>query len=127
MVGEKVLVVGETPSLGRSIVDLLESGSVPCRYVRAGDLEQSLSDLSGNVRLVIAACNEPVCTTARHWARKSPKGILVVVGSRDTGLSVLPGVRVVPLPLRPARLLSLIRSLLGNTDLSAEAPGTSPR
>jgi hypothetical protein len=122
----KVLVVGETPSLGRSIVDLLESGRVPSRYIRSVDPEQPLSDLSGRVPLVIAACNEHVCATARRWARESPRVTLVVVGSRDRGLPVLPGVRVVPLPLRPARFLSLIRSLLGNTDLSPEAPGTSP-
>lgn len=123
MEGRKVLVVGETPSLGRSIVDLLESGRVPSRYVRSVDPERPLSDLSGSVALVIAACNEHFCATARRWAEESPPLTLVVVGSRDPRLPGMPGVRVVPLPLRPGRFLSLIRSLLGAHDLSGELPG----
>ena len=123
MEGRTVLVVGETPSLGRSIVDLLDSGDVPNRLVRNVEAELPLASLSGRFQLVIAACNQRWCATARRWARgECPDLTLVVVGSRDPDLPALPGVRVVPLPLRPARFLSLVRSLIDSSDLSTETP-----
>ena len=123
MESRKVLVVGETPSLGRSIVDLLDSGGVPNQLVRDLEVELPLTSLSHQFQLVIAACNQRWCATARRWALgECPDLTLVVVGSRDPGLPVVPGVRVVPLPLRPARFLSLVRSLIGSLDLSRETP-----
>ena len=45
-----VLVVGETPSLGRSIADLLESEDVPTRYVHDLAAEEPLAELGSRYR-----------------------------------------------------------------------------
>lgn len=126
MVAPGVLVVGETASLGRSIVDLLESGGVPHRLVSAIDAELSLARLSDRFPVVVAACNKHRCVTARRWVRGEFPGVaLVVVGDRDVGLPELPGVRVVPLPLLPNRFLMLVRSLLTTAELSGHPTARS--
>lgn len=121
-----VLVVGETPSLGRSIVDLLESGNIPSQLVYDVNAEHPLSDLSGRFPVVISACNERYCATARRWARgELPNVAMVVVGDRDSGLPALSGVRVVSLPLLPAPFLALVHRLLTAAEVS-RGPTASP-
>jgi hypothetical protein len=112
MENQTVLVVGETPSLGQSIVDLLESGNVPTRFVHDVTTQAPLSSLFERFPLVIAASNRYVCATARRWSRgEFPDVVMVVVGARDPALTDMRGVRVVPLPLLPGPLLALVRSL----------------
>lgn len=121
MSSSSVLVVGETPSLGRSIVDLLESAGIESRLVADIGAEPPLGTLADRFPLVIAACNEPFCVTARRWARgEFPRTRLVVVGSRDPTLAGMPGATIVPLPLVPRPFVSLASALLAG-------PGPTPR
>ncbi len=121
-----MLVVGETPSLGRSIVDLLESGKVPSRLVYDVAAEPPLSNLSTRFPVVISACNEHICATARRWARgELPNVAMVVVGGRDPGLTAFPGIRVVSLPLVPAPFLALVHRLLTAAEISRK-PTANP-
>jgi hypothetical protein len=122
MTDRGVLVVGETPSLGRSIADLLESGDIPSRLVYDLGAERSLDELSGQFPVVVAACNEHFCATARRWARgELPHVAMVVVGDRDPGLPSIPGVEVVALPLLPSPFLALVHRLLDSANRSAVA------
>jgi hypothetical protein len=115
-----VLVVGETPSLGRSITDLLESGNVRARCVLDVASEQPLSTLGQRFSVVVAASNGLYCATARRWARgELPNVDLVVVGSRDPIVAAGSNVHLVSLPLLPAKFLSLIRGLLEHPPSSA--------
>jgi len=113
MPAPEIVVVGETPSLGRAIVDLLRAEGLPCRLVlelRGLDVERG-SGVVGPV--VFVACNEAYCVTARRWSRgELPTARLVVVGARDPELASIRGLRVVPLPLRPQPLLALAREML---------------
>ena len=127
MQSPEVLVVGETPSLGRSIADLLESGNVPCRVVYDISAERPLGTLSQRFRMIIVACNERFCATARRWARgEIPKSELIVVGSRDPALASMVGVRVVPLPLVPGPLLALVRGP-GSSSLASPSSSVAGR
>ncbi|MGP8073101.1 MAG: hypothetical protein ACLPZM_08265 [Thermoplasmata archaeon] len=114
MESPEVLVVGETPSLGRSITDLLVSGDVRARYVHDLGSEGPLGTLARRFPVVVAACNSPFCATARQWVRgEIPDVALVVVGSRDPVLAqATKKVHLVSLPLLPARFLELIRDLM---------------
>jgi len=114
MESPEVLVVGETPSLGRSITDLLVSGDVHARYVHDVRSEEPLANLAHRFPVVVAASNSPFCQTARQWARGEIPGVaLVVVGSRDPVLADLPKkVHLVPLPLIPSQFLELVRELI---------------
>jgi hypothetical protein len=108
-----VLVVGETPSLGRSIADLLESDGIPVRYILDLEAEPPLSGSAHPYRVIVAACNAQQCATVHQWARGPFSNLdLVVVGARDPG--VIPGVRLhlVELPLLPSRFSNMIRELL---------------
>lgn len=120
-------MVGETPSLGRSIADLLESGGVPAHYVDDVTSAQPLSSLANRFPVVIAACNEHYCATARQWVRgELPNVALVVVGSRDPLLARAGKVHLVPLPLLPSRFLGMIHGLLDATvGPHSVSPGTS--
>ncbi len=107
-----VVLVGETPSLGRSVGDLLLSEGIACRIVSDLSPQEPASWMPGAEPVIVVACNEAYCRTARRWARgelgRSP---LVVVGARDPELQTLRGARVVPLPLQPEPLLALLRHL----------------
>ncbi len=119
---EGVLVVGETPSLGRAIADLLEAENVPTQYVHDVSADSSLPSLHGRYPVVVVACNATFCATARRWLRgEFPDVELVVVGSRDPILSRANGVHQVPLPLVPSRLLGMVRSLLSPPSSGHEA------
>jgi hypothetical protein len=120
----EILLVGETPSLGRSLLDLLTAAELPCRLVH--DLDPNDPGLAGlhPTAAVVVACNEPFCRTARRWSRgELLLNGLVVVGSRDPILSTLPGVSVVPLPLAPATFLELARALI---EVAARPAGYTP-
>ncbi len=120
MATRRALVVGETPSLGRAIWDLLDVGGVAAEYV--GRLEDAapLPDPPSEFPVVIAAASGPYCATARTWSQGvGPGTALIVVGSRDPAVARLPRVHQVPLPLVPDELLSLVRRLLDRT-------GTAP-
>jgi len=107
-----VLVVGETPSLGRSIVDLLESEGVPARYTDELPREGTVASRGGRFPVVVAASNGHYCATARQWGANVGAGTaLIVVGSRDPYVP-LAHIELVALPLVPSRFLLRIRSLL---------------
>ncbi len=102
-----VLVVGETPSLGRAIVDVLEAGGVGARFVL--DVKES----SEPYRAIVAACNASYCSTLRVWLRgELPGSTLVLVGTRDPLAMGVPGIRRIDLPLRARVLVGTIRTLL---------------
>ncbi len=107
------MIVAETPSLGRSIVDLLVDERIDCRLVSDLTDRELATWAPGREPVVVVACNEPYCRTARRWSRGELGGApLVVVGARDPELWRLPGVRVVPLPLHREPLLALLRDLV---------------
>jgi hypothetical protein len=110
-----VVVVAETPSLGRSLVDLLLSEGISCRLVSdltPGELE---TWVPGSEPVILVACNEAYCRTARRWARgELPGSTLVVVGARDPELRNIPVIRVVPLPLRRESFFAVLGDLLSN-------------
>jgi len=121
-----VLVVGETPSLGRSIADLLEASGVPARYVDNVASAEPLASLASRYPVVISACNERVCATARRWVLGAlPDVELVVVGSRDPQIPRARQVHLVPLPLLPVRLLGMVHALLDATASSSSVPAGS--
>jgi hypothetical protein len=122
----QVLVVGETPSLGRSIADLLEAWEVPNRYVHDLSVEPSLETLHERCPVVVVASNGPFCPTARRWLRSElPKVELVVVGSRDPALASAAGIHTVELPLARDRLPGLVRDLLASAGTTE--PGLAHR
>ncbi len=108
-----VVLVGETPSLGRSVADLLLSEGIACRLVSDLGPREPETWTPGEEPVVLVACNEAYCLTARRWARGELRGSrLVVVGARDPELQSLRGARVVPLPLQRERLLALLQELV---------------
>jgi hypothetical protein len=111
-----VVVVAETPSLGRSIVDLLLAEGVSCRLVSDLSARELDSWIPGQEPVILAACNESYCRTARRWARGELRGSgLVVVGARDPELRDVPGARVVPLPFQREPLVALLRDLISGS------------
>lgn len=133
-----VLVVAETPSLARSISDLLEIEGFRVRSVT--DPRQELShELDGegrSVSLVICASNGFGCETARRWMRGEVSDLdLVVVGSRDPDLRSGAHIYVVGLPLAPDAFLTLVHHLAerargeerGGPSRTVRRPGRPPR
>lgn len=117
MSGSSLVVVAETPSLGRSVLDLLESGGHPGRLVFDLPSELPPDWVRSSDPVVVVACNSPFCRTARRWASgEFPRLRLVVVGSRDPLLATLPRVEVVPLPLHPATLLLAVAERRGSPE-----------
>jgi hypothetical protein len=109
MSSSDLVVVAETPSLGRSVLDLLESGGHTGRLVLDLPSELPSDWVRATDPVVVVACNAPFCRTARRWARgEFPRVRLVVVGSRDPVLDSLPQVEVVRLPLSPSALLTAV-------------------
>ena len=115
MPAHEVLVVDETPSLGGSVVSLLEADGLAVR--RFADLHGAESYHTGTGiphHLVVVASNTHYCPSAGHWALGSLRDAdLVVVGTRDPALRSAGRLHVVRLPLEPPRFLELIRGLLG--------------
>lgn len=122
-----MVVVAETPSLGRSVVDLLESGGHAVRLVLDLPSELPADWVRATDPVVVVACNSLFCRTARRWARgEFPRVRLVVVGSRDPVLATLPAVEVVPLPLSPSNLLAAVTDRHGSTALDYRMLGARP-
>jgi hypothetical protein len=112
-------VVAETPSLGRSLADLLLAEGIACRLVPDLGSQDLEPWVPGEEPVILVACNEAYCRTARRWARGELRGSgLVVVGARDPELRGLLGGRVVPLPLRREPFVTLLRDLI-----SGSSPG----
>jgi hypothetical protein len=108
-----VLVVAETPSLGRSVGQILSSSGIPCRVVQRVPAEEADPTPASVAPVIVVACNEPYCETARRWAEGAFPGFsLVVVGARDPRVAMLTGIHPIPLPLQPGALVDLVRSLL---------------
>jgi hypothetical protein len=110
-----VLVVGETPSLGRSVTDILDAAELPARFVADLDGEAPLETLVARHPVLVVASNSYFCSSARRWVRgEMPHVALVVVGSRDPVVAANANIRAVALPIAPSPFLTMIRQL---TDL----------
>ena len=125
----EVLVVDETPSLGGSVVSLLEADGLAVR--RFADLhgaESYHSGAGGSHPVVVVASNAHYCPSASRWALGALRDAhLVVVGTRDPALRSAGRLHVVRLPLEPAGFLELVRALLGNsTDSTARSASLPP-
>ncbi len=112
-----VLVVGETPSLGRALVDLLEAAGIATQYASEFPGAAPGARASGTPNVVVIASNSPHCATAREWlnGRHRPSRLLVV-GSRDPRVLGAQEIERVDLPLEPDPFLRLVRSLMDAGD-----------
>lgn len=123
-----ILVVGETPSLGRSLRDLLESGSHRTRYTEDPTEAMGVRAVAGAPSVVIVACNGLECETVRRWLdRGFPGASLLVVGARDPSRFAARGVRGVALPIDPRQFLELVEGMLETSRPSTVAPGPPVR
>ena len=115
-------MVDETPSLGGSVVALLEADGLAVR--RFADLhgaESYHTGAGGSHPVVVVASNAHYCPSASRWALGALRDAdLVVVGTRDPALRSAGRLHVVRLPLEPQNLLELVRDLLG--DASSVSP-----
>lgn len=118
----EVLVVDETPSLGGSVVALLEAdGLAVRRFADFHGAESYHAAANALHPVVVVASNAHYCPSASRWALSALRDAdLVVVGTRDPALRSAGRLHVVRLPLEPERLLELVRGLLGST------PSASP-
>lgn len=125
MSGDEVLVVDETPSLGGSVVSLLEAEGFAVR--RFADLHGAESYHTGTCAthpVVIVASNAHYCPSAGRWALGALRDAdLVVVGTRDPALRSAGRLHVVRLPLDPQGFLELVRRLLGPAAPVYHPPG----
>jgi hypothetical protein len=115
MAHPRVLVVGETPSLATAVEVLLYAEAIPTSSVPAADLLRRLKLVRASSRfpVVVAACNEPSCQTARFWTDEAFPGVnLVVVGGRDPSVRSAGRLHLVRLPLDPSEFIALVRTLL---------------
>jgi hypothetical protein len=128
----ELLVVGETPSLGRSVADLLESEGFTVRLVPDLGIEAPLYRLAERDPVVIVVSNGYFCAAARRYANGEIPGVsLVVVGSRDPVVTAHRAIHPIGLPIQVESFLGLIRSLLdvpeampgGESPPAAGAPG----
>jgi hypothetical protein len=110
----EVLVVDETPSLGSSVVALLEAEGVSVR--RFADLHSAEgyhARAGAPHPLVIVASNTHYCPSASRWALGDLRDAhLVVVGTRDPALRSAGRLHVIHLPLQPSGFLDVVRELL---------------
>ncbi len=119
MAEPSIVVVGETPSLGRALVDLLEADGLSVQY--RPHLESAGVPGSGPAPVIVVASNTPYCATARRWLDgELGSSRLVVVGSRDPRVAPGSGIHRVSLPLRAAPFLQTVRGLLSG---KGPAPG----
>ena len=109
----EVLVVDETPSLGSSLVSLLEAEGLPFRRFAALPAAEIYHERSGTAHpVVVVASNAHYCPTASRWALGDLRHAhLIVVGTRDPALRSAGRLHVVRLPLEPERFLELVRGL----------------
>jgi hypothetical protein len=125
MPAREIVVITETPSLGRAIADLLETRGLEHRVIEDTKGGVPAFAIENRERLLVVACNSSYCETARRYVRGELSGVqMIVVGSRDPVLTGLPGVVVIPLPLDVSLLLSQLEHLAGvSTKFTADRPG----
>jgi len=120
----EVLVVDETPSLGSSVVALLEAEGVSVR--RFADLhaaERYHARAGAPHPLVIVASNTHYCPSANRWAVGDLRDAhLVVVGTRDPALRSVGRLHVIRLPLQPSEFLELVHELVPEPTPAARRP-----
>ncbi|HYA10349.1 MAG TPA: hypothetical protein VEH10_01570 [Thermoplasmata archaeon] len=125
MTGDEVLVVDETPSLGGSVVALLEAEGLAVR--RFADLHGAESYHNGTGAahaVVVVASNTHYCASAGRWALGPLRDAdLVIVGTRDPALRSAGRLHVVRLPLDPQEFLELVRGLLRPPPAVPQLPG----
>ena len=122
-----VLVIGETPSLGRSVSDLLEVSGIPVELAYDIESKGPMAEIAARYSVIVAASSGYYCSTVRRWAREpTPRTALVVVGSRDPLASEDASLRLVPLPLAPGPRVGLIRTQLSPSG-GARGAGSAPR
>ena len=111
----EVLVVEETPSLGSSVVALLESDGLAVRQFLDLPAAESYHAASASSHpVVVVASNAHYCPSASRWALGTLREAhLVIVGTRDPALRSAGRMHVVHLPLGPTEFLELLRGLLG--------------
>jgi hypothetical protein len=116
----EVLVVDETPSLGSSVVALLESDGVRVRrFPDLAGAEGYHARAGAPHPVVVVASNAHYSPSAGRWALGGLRDShLVVVGTRDPALRSAGRLHVVRLPLEPEGLLGLLRSLLPSNGAS---------
>lgn len=106
----KVLIVGESPSLGQSLADLMESAGLRSELVPAIDVLENGRSIGRTVPVVLVAGHGFHSETLRRWKGGDLNGSrIVVVGSRDPALAEARGVTRVDLPLDPGSLIDLVR------------------
>lgn len=110
----EVLVVEETPSLGSSVVALLESDGLAVRqFLDLAAAESYHGASSAPHPVIVVASNSHYCPSAGRWALGTLRDAhLVIVGTRDPALRSAGRMHVVRLPLAPAEFLDLVRTLL---------------
>jgi hypothetical protein len=110
----EVLVVEETPSLGGSVVSLLEADGLAVRTFADLHAAESYHARAGAPHpLVLVASNGHFCPSASRWALGDLRDAhLVVVGTRDPALRSAGRLHFVRLPLEPEGLLELVHGLM---------------
>jgi hypothetical protein len=112
----RVIVVGETRSLGTAVAELFIADGIEVVLVEElseGERWAAKAD-PGDSFVLVAAANGPRCESVDQWAKSTLRHCdLVVVGAREVDRSYRPRLHLVPLPLEPRRLLGLVRALLG--------------
>jgi hypothetical protein len=120
-----VLLVSETVSLGNSLLELFASDGIPVEATDdpSSKFRQSPIQAALDFPVIVSACNERHCETARRWKRGEIPGVdLVVVGTRDPSLVSQGRLHLVPLPVVPGQLLELVRGLLSAEEPSGNVP-----
>lgn len=120
----ETLVVEETPSLGGSVVALLESDGLAVRtFPDLHGAELYHARAGAPHPLVIVASNGHFCPSASRWALGNLRDAhLLVVGTRDPALTSAGRLHVVRLPLDPEGLLALVHRLLPSSPGVPAAP-----
>jgi hypothetical protein len=107
------VVIGETPSLGRAIAELLETDGVRTHYLEAQRDGALVRALAPTHPVIVVACNASFCQTVRQWLAGEFLSVpLVAVGTRDPVGRDVPGIHPLGLPLDPSELLRVVRGLL---------------
>lgn len=112
----RVIVVGETRSLGVAVAELLVSDGLEVVLVETLDEGESYAAANPSAApfVLVAAASGRACATAVRWPESSLRDSeLVVVGAREVDQRYRTHLHLVPLPLEPHRLLALVRLLLG--------------
>jgi hypothetical protein len=117
-----VVVIGETPSLGRAIAELLETDGVHTHYLGVQRDGATVRGLAPTHPVIVVACNASYCLSVRQWIAGEFLSVpLVAVGTRDPILRDVPGSHPLELPLNPTELLRVVRGLLDPPTSAAPA------